>query len=171
MKFYEKTVELGQDAFDLCVQEYGDIRLYGLLLDDNPTVDFNAPLSPGQKLLFQITPIKEAGGNIANLEYYRSKAQRVNTQERPEYSELALTGIGYDSGSNQLRIETQDVLAVKQAFVFVDRAEIPEGQKNITNNLTFTRIDAYPSPALVSGNSYDITIIIGYKKIIQNIIV
>jgi len=79
---YIKTVEEGQDIYDLCIQEYGSINAVFLLLRDNPQVDFIRKLIAGEKLVFRLNVPDEVPLDKNVLAYFRTQQIRVNSNEQ-----------------------------------------------------------------------------------------
>lgn len=170
MSFYFKKSQAGQSLIDICMQEYGAVVALPLLLEDNQEVSLASPLREDTLLKFQVNPIPTVPINRANLDNYRRENVQVNTHESAVWQVLAGLNIGYDNGLNQLRIETGLInLRAGDVSVWVDGA--PVANIIITNNLQNTRIDAYPSPALVAGNTYAIAVRIGYGEDLSNLTV
>lgn len=78
---YYKLIERGQDLFDLCLQEYGDVRALFLLLEDNPALDLTRELIAGEQVLFRIEVPDELPIDKNVMDYFRTNTIRVNMKE------------------------------------------------------------------------------------------
>lgn len=78
---YTKAVELGQDIFDLLLQEYGDIKAVFLMLADNPSLDLERRLTPGELVTIRTTVPQYIRIDQQSLQAYRTRELRVNCQE------------------------------------------------------------------------------------------
>lgn len=78
---YKKPVEVGQDIYDLCTQEYGSLNALFLLLADNPSLDLKRKLIPGELVKFRIEVPSEIKLNKNLADYYRTNTIRVNNKE------------------------------------------------------------------------------------------
>lgn len=74
---YQKPVEIGQDIYDLCIQEYGSIEAVFLLLEDNPEIDLQTPLLAGQVLNFRVELPIELPRKTTEIQYFRNTKTRV----------------------------------------------------------------------------------------------
>lgn len=80
---YSKTVEYGQDLFDLAIQEYGTVEAVFIILHDNVGLEVEDFIEPGLVLKFQDEPPT----NIVDVEvmdFMRRNELRVNNNaDRP----------------------------------------------------------------------------------------
>lgn len=74
---YQKPVEIGQDIYDLCIQEYGSIEAVFLLLEDNPEIDLQTTLQSGQVLNFRVELPIELPRKTTEIQYFRNTKTRV----------------------------------------------------------------------------------------------
>lgn len=79
---YNKRVVSGQDIYDLCIQEYGDLNALWLLLADNPQLDLKRKLTPGEEVKFRVEVPKDVSLNNNQMDDYRTKDIRVNMKEK-----------------------------------------------------------------------------------------
>jgi hypothetical protein len=86
---YYKSVEEGQDVYDLCLQEYGDINTIFLLLEDNPALDLTRALIAGEQMKFRVELPDEVKVDKKSMDDFRTKTIRVNGDEQ----ELLVDGV------------------------------------------------------------------------------
>lgn len=79
---YKKKVEIGQDIFDLCIQEYGGLNALFLLLADNPHLDLVRKLIPGEEVKLRVEIPQDILLNKNQMDYFREKDIKVNMQEK-----------------------------------------------------------------------------------------
>lgn len=79
---YKKKVEIGQDIFDLCIQEYGGLNALFLLLADNPQLDLVRKLIPGEEVKLRVEVPQDIPLNKNQMDYFREKDIKVNMQEK-----------------------------------------------------------------------------------------
>lgn len=79
--YYTKPVEQGQDIYDLCLQEYGDIQAIWLLLEDNPSLDLIRALVAGEPVVFRVELPDQVPVDKNVMDYFRVQNIRVNMQE------------------------------------------------------------------------------------------
>lgn len=78
---YSKSVENGQDIFDIALQEYGDVNAVFLLFEDNQSLDLVRLLGVGEKLKFRINIPEVVIANRKKMAFYRNNKLRVNNGE------------------------------------------------------------------------------------------
>jgi hypothetical protein len=122
---YQKRVELGQDIYDLCLQEYGNLEAVFLLLEDNPDIDLQIELQAGQTLNFRVVLPVEIPRKNAEMQFYRDNKVRVNCTdgEAMDDNDAVDGGILISSGNYILA----DNGAVILESVPADIPEIPTG--------------------------------------------
>jgi hypothetical protein len=79
---YEKTVEYGQDLFDVSIQEYGTIEAVFMVLEDNTGIDLEGFLEPGTAIKFRHDPPADIV-DAEVMEYFRKNEIRCNNGEEP----------------------------------------------------------------------------------------
>ena len=79
---YEKTVEYGQDIFDLSIQEYGTVNAVFMLLFDNPAIGLGTFLTPGTFLKFRHEPPTDIVDSELMV-FFRKNEIRVNNNDEP----------------------------------------------------------------------------------------
>lgn len=84
---YKKPIEQGQDIYDLCIQEYGNIEAVFLLLADNPHINLEDKLEPGVSIKFRVELPEYIDINKSQMDFFRNNRIRVNTQETIIYSD------------------------------------------------------------------------------------
>jgi len=77
MEFYKRKIEEGQTIFDIAIQEYGDVMMIWILLDDNlaTITDLNTDLVPGAELNIRKEPVVN---DKELMNYFRNQQIFVN---------------------------------------------------------------------------------------------
>ena len=79
---YIKTVEYGQDIFDLSIQEYGTVEAVFMVLFDNSNINLSAFLLPGTQVSFREDP-PEVAIDAEVMAYMRKNEIRINNNDEP----------------------------------------------------------------------------------------
>lgn len=134
---YEKPVEQGQDIYDLCLQEYGDIETIFVLLEDNPEIDLEGQLEVGQKLIFRVELPLEVPRHNAELQFFRNSNIRVNSGD--------IDSASFDDNDNI------------EGGIQTDKGDIIVTNLSIAILTSSSTVPVAPSAALVTASGSPIT--------------
>ena len=76
-EFYKKTIEQGQDVFDLALQEYGSVEAAVMFLFDNG-LELATPLVVGTQYRFRQVPPDGTMPDGQVMDFFRRNIIRVN---------------------------------------------------------------------------------------------